>query len=247
MKVDILAGGSGGNVIAVRSSQTTVLVDVGIAKTKVEQRLLDVGIRPDAIRAILVTHAHIDHTKGIPFANKYNIPVYAGEGEWRDIKGLDDSLKRPIKAGSDINIDDWYIETFKTHHDAMDPVGYVISDYEGFKCSICLDTGHVDDDMIAAMQYSNIYVIESNHDPNMVEVSDYPPATKARILSHIGHLSNQQTAEALTKLINGIGEQIYLTHLSHKNNMPALAEMTAKRALARKGLKAGTHYQIEVI
>jgi phosphoribosyl 1,2-cyclic phosphodiesterase len=247
MKVDILASGSGGNCIAVRSSNSTILVDVGIAKTKIEKRLLEVGIRPDTIAAVFITHAHSDHVKGLPLANKYKIPVYAAEGEWKSITGVDEDLQRPIKAGSDINLDDWYIETFKTHHDAFDPLGYVIHDYEGQKCSICLDTGHIDDEMIAAMEYSNIYIIEANHEPNMVEVSDYPPATKARILSHIGHLSNEQTAEALSRLINGIGEQIYLTHLSHKNNMPVLAEMTVKRALTKKALRAGTHYKIEVV
>jgi phosphoribosyl 1,2-cyclic phosphodiesterase len=247
MKVDILASGSGGNCIALRSSETTILVDVGIAKTKIEKRLLEVGIRPDSIKAILITHAHSDHIKGLPLANKFKIPVYAAEGEWKSINGVDEDLKRPIKAGSDINIDDWFIESFKTHHDAMDPLGYVIHDYEGQKCSVCLDTGHVDDNMIGAMQFSNIYIIESNHEPNMVEVSDYPVSVKARIISHIGHLSNEQTAEALYKLVNGIGEQIYLTHLSSKNNMPVLAEMTVKRALTKKALKAGTHYQVKVV
>ncbi|MBT2735168.1 MBL fold metallo-hydrolase [Bacillus sp. ISL-7] len=247
MKIDILASGSQGNCIALQSSESTILVDIGIAKTKVEKRLLDVGIRPDSIRAMLITHAHSDHVKGLPLANKYKIPVYAAEGEWKSIKGLDVDLQRPIKAGSDINIDDWYIESFKTHHDAYSPLGYVISDYEGQKCSVCLDTGHVDPEMLSAMEFSNIYIIEANHEPSMVEVSDYPNSVKARIISHIGHLSNEQTAETLSKLIMGLGEQIYLTHLSSKNNMPALAEMTVKRALARKSFKAGTHYFLEVV
>jgi phosphoribosyl 1,2-cyclic phosphodiesterase len=247
MKVDILASGSGGNCIALRSSETTILVDVGIAKTKIEKRLLEVGIRPDSIQAILITHAHCDHVKGLTLANKYKIPVYAAEDEWKSIHSVDEDLKRPIAPGSDVNIDDWFIESFKTHHDAMSPLGYTIHDYEGQKCSVCLDTGHVDEDMLSTMEFSNIYIIESNHEPNMVEVSDYPPATKARILSHIGHLSNEQTAEALSRLVLGVGEQIYLTHLSHKNNMPALAEMTVKRALAKKGFKAGRDYSLEVI
>jgi phosphoribosyl 1,2-cyclic phosphodiesterase len=247
MKADILASGSSGNCIALRSSQSTILVDVGIAKTKIEKRLLEVGIRPDSIQAIFITHAHSDHIKGITLANKYKIPVYAGEGEWRSIKGVDNDLQRFIKAYSDVTLKEFYIQAFKTHHDAMDPHGYVISDFDGNKCSVCLDTGHVDQDMLAAMEYSNIYIIESNHEPNMVEVSDYPNSVKARIISHIGHLSNEQTAETLSRLVNGVGEQIYLTHLSSHNNLPALAEMTAKRALLKKGFKANLDYKIEVI
>jgi phosphoribosyl 1,2-cyclic phosphodiesterase len=112
MKVDILASGSGGNCIALRSGETTILVDAGVAKTKIEKRLLEVGIRPDSIRAIFITHAHSDHVKGLPLANKYKIPVYAAEGEWKDIQGVDDDLLRAFKAGADINLDDYFIESF---------------------------------------------------------------------------------------------------------------------------------------
>jgi phosphoribosyl 1,2-cyclic phosphodiesterase len=246
MKVDILASGSSGNCIAIRSGQSTILVDVGIAKTKIEKRLLDVGIRPDSIAAILITHAHSDHVKGLPLANKYKIPVYAAVDEWKSVKSVDEDLQMIFKSGTDIEFDGYLIETFKTHHDAHDPVGYAITTWEG-TCSICLDTGHVDSEMLSKMKNSNIYIIEANHDPNMVEYSDYPNSVKARIVSNIGHLSNEQTAEALFKLVKGVGEQIYLIHLSSHNNMPALAEMTVKRALLRKGLKAGKDYEIEVI
>lgn len=246
MKVNILASGSSGNCIAIRSHDSTILVDAGVARTKIEKRLLDVGIRPDSIKAIFVTHAHSDHIKGLPLANKYKIPVYAGQDEWKSINSVDEELRKSVKARQNIIIDNWTIENFTTHHDAFDPKGYsILSNNE--KASICLDTGHVDSIMLEAMKNSNIYIIEANHEPNMVEVSSYPNSVKARILSHIGHLSNEQTAEALSKLVKGKGEQIYLTHLSSKNNLPALAEMTVKRALAQKGLKAGTHYNIEVI
>lgn len=247
MKVDILASGSGGNCIALRSGETTILVDAGVAKTKIEKRLLEVGIRPDSIRAIFITHAHSDHVKGLPLANKYKIPVYAAEGEWKDIQGVDDDLQRSFKAGADINLDDYFIETFKTHHDAMDPVGYAVHGHDGEKCSICLDTGHVDHEMLTAMEFSNIYIIEANHEPAMLEYSDYPVSVKARILSNVGHLSNEQTAEALSKLLQGVGEQIYLTHLSSKNNLPELAKMTVQRMLAKKGYKLNQNFSLEVV
>lgn len=247
MKIDILASGSGGNCIALRSGETTVLVDAGIAKTKIEKKLLEVGIRPDSIKAIFITHAHADHIKGVILANKYNIPVFAAEGEWKKIVGVSQDLKRPFKSGTDINIESYFIESFKTHHDAMDPVGYVVHDANGFKCSICLDTGHVDQDMLSAMEFSNTYIIEANHEPAMLEYSDYPNSVKARILSNIGHLSNEQTAEALSKLIHGVGEQIFLTHLSSKNNLPELAKMTIQRVLAKRGLKLNRNYKLEVI
>ncbi|MDF1997624.1 MBL fold metallo-hydrolase [Peribacillus frigoritolerans] len=244
MKVDILASGSGGNVIAVRSSGNTILVDVGIAKTKIEKRLLEVGIRPDSIDAILITHAHSDHVKGLPLANKYQIPIFATEGEWKSIKGVNEELQHIIVGN--MLVSDFDVTPFKVYHDAFEPVGYSIVDNVGDKVSICLDTGKADSEMIETMKYSNFYIIESNHEPAMLEHSNYPNSVKARILSDIGHLSNKQTAEALSKLVKGIGEKIYLTHLSSSNNMPELAKLTTIRALNKKELKAGTHYKIEV-
>lgn len=251
MKVDILASGSGGNCIALRTNETTILIDAGIAKTKIEKRLLEVGIRPDEIEAIFITHAHSDHTKGLPLANKYHIPVYASEGEWKSIQGVDQELVGVLKKESVLfdyeGYGDWIeIIPFQTHHDAFDPYGYVVQT-ENMKVSICLDTGLVDSNMLEAMQGSNVYIIEANHEPSMVEASNYPNSVKTRILSHIGHLSNEQTAEALAELVTGKGEQIYLTHLSKKNNMPALAELTVMRALSKKGLKANIDYKIEVV
>lgn len=247
MKINILASGSSGNCIALTSNSQTILIDAGIAKTKIEKRLLDVGIRPDTIVAIFITHAHRDHTKGLPLANKFKIPVYASEGEWKLIDLVDEELRNIIEPWGTVNFEDkFYIESFATHHDSYESLGYAIQDYERIKCSICLDTGHVDDAMIDVMAFSQYYIIESNHEPRMVEVSQYPNSVKARIVSDIGHLSNEQTAAALTKLVNGVGEHIYLTHLSSSNNLPGLAEMTTKRALLKKGFREGKHYYLEV-
>lgn len=247
MRVDILASGSSGNCIAIRSHETTILIDVGIAKTKIEKRLLEVGIRPNHIAAIFITHAHGDHIKGLPLANKYNIPVYAAVEEWKSINGVEEDLQGIKLPGKLMNINDFLVGAFRTHHDAYEPMGYTVQTKEGKKVSICLDTGHVDSEILAAMRDSNTYIIEANHEPKMVEVSDYPSSVKGRILSDMGHLSNQQTADALSKLVQGKGEKIYLTHLSSKNNMPALAEMTVIRALMKKGLKKDKDYEIEVV
>jgi phosphoribosyl 1,2-cyclic phosphodiesterase len=251
MEVHILASGSSGNCIAVRSGSTTILIDAGIPKTKIERRLLDAGIRPDKIDAIFITHAHKDHVKGLPLANKYRIPVYAGPGEWRDIRGVDEELRNVMKTidtvlfvgpecGQEVTVD-----VFSTHHDAYDPLGYVIEGDQ--RVSICLDTGHVDDEMLAAMEGSDIYIIEANHDPDLVAVSDYPESVKTRILSDRGHLSNQQAAEALAKLVQGRGERIYLTHLSESNNMPQLALTTVETAMRERGFLNGFDYFCEVV
>lgn len=252
MKIDILASGSSGNCIAIRSGDTCILIDAGIAKTKIEKKLLEVGIRADEIKAIFVTHAHNDHVKGLPLANKYQIPVHASEGEWKSINNVDESLQYIVAAGYHLAIKnglDWLdITPFNLHHDAYSPLGYSILSSDEKKASVCLDTGKVDSEMLDAMEDSDIYIIEANHDPAMVEASDYPLSTQARILSDVGHLSNEQTANALAKLVRGKGEQIYLTHLSNNNNLPTLAELTVRATLGlKKGFKAGIDYKIEVI
>lgn len=247
MKIDILASGSSGNCIALTENNSTILIDAGIAKTKIEKRLLEVGIAPTNLEAIFVTHAHGDHIKGLPLANKYKIPVYAGEHEWKNITSVEDELIREIGVGGLFGHSEFIVAPFNVHHDANDPKGYVVRTKDNFKVSICLDTGKVDKDMLQYMKGSNVYIIESNHEPRMVEASTYPNSVKARILSRVGHLSNEQTAAALAELIKGAGERIYLMHLSDKNNLPALAEMTVKRELLKKGYHAGKHYELEVI
>lgn len=251
MKVDILASGSKGNCIALTSSDQTILIDAGIAKTKIEKRLLDVGIRPDHITGIFITHAHGDHIKGLPMANKYRIPVWASEGEWKGISGVDEELQRTVETRygkyETIKLGETWIYPFRTHHDAYEPVGYAIEDDSRERACVLFDTGKYDQDMLNVMEGSIYVLIEANHEPDMVEASDYPTSVQSRILSDLGHLSNQQTAAALQKLIRGRGERIYLTHLSSKNNMPTLAEMTVKAALKQRGFIAGTHYHLEVV
>lgn len=249
MQVNVLAGGSNGNCIAITSYDKAILVDAGIAKTKIERAIMGVSIRPDQVDAIFITHSHIDHIKGIPFANKYQIPVYAATHEWKSIKGVNKELQKMSKSQYENVVgDSFFVKGFNTHHDSRDPLGYVVeNDDRTFKVSVCLDTGIVDKEMLEAMRGSDVYVIEANHDPKMVEASDYPNSVKVRILSHVGHLSNQQTADALFQLVEGKGETIYLTHLSNKNNMPGLAKMTVMKKLSEKGFIAGKHYNLEVV
>lgn len=249
MDVTIHATGSDGNCVTISNGSMTIMVDCGLPKTKIEKILLAAGIDPTKIHSIWITHEHKDHCHGIGFADKYKIPVYASEGTLKALERLDSG--KVIKAGKPICFDAFsipnhmFVTAFNVSHDAMEPLGLAIQGTAG-KVSVMMDTGCVTDEMLHAMANSNIYVFECNHDEDMLVNGDYNNALKHRVLSDIGHLSNDAAAEALSKLIKGNGERIMLTHMSSNNNMPAIAEGTVKRALRAKGLKAGEHYELEV-
>ncbi|MBO2943622.1 MBL fold metallo-hydrolase [Paenibacillus sp. F411] len=251
MKIDILSSGSSGNCVAITTAGKTILIDAGVARTKIEKRLLESGIRPDRVAAIFITHAHNDHIKGVPLANKFRIPVWATEGEWQRISGVDEELRKVAETRwskyETIELGGVRVYPFETHHDAREPVGYAIEDDVGNRCCVVFDTGKWTEEMIEYMEGSHYVLIEANHEPDMVELCSRPDSVKARILSDIGHLSNEQTAAVLKRLIQGRGERIYLTHLSGENNTPQLAEMTVKMALRQRGFEAGKHYHLEVV
>jgi phosphoribosyl 1,2-cyclic phosphodiesterase len=253
MRINILASGSDGNCIHIKSGDTGILIDAGKWKRDLEKRLNERGISAATdIQAIFVTHAHGDHIRGLNLANKYKLPVYATEGEWKGVSGVDDELKNTLETVHGkyerVVVGDLSIYPFKVHHDAYEPVGYAIEgDGPGERCCVVFDTGHIDADMLEMMEGS-IYIIEANHDIQMLRSGSYSDYLKARIENeHTGHLSNDQTAEALSKLIKGKGERIYLTHLSSKNNIPAISSNAVKLALMRKGYREGTHYTLEVV
>jgi phosphoribosyl 1,2-cyclic phosphodiesterase len=247
--VKIHATGSDGNCVTISNGSITIMVDVGLPKTKVEKILLAAGIDPTKIHSIYVTHEHQDHCRGLGFADKYKIPVYASEGTLKALNRLDSG--KVIKPGKPICFDAFsipnhmFITAFNVSHDAMEPLGFAIQGKD-CKVSVMMDTGCVTDEMLQAMANSNIYVFECNHDEDMVVNGDYPDVTKSRVLADTGHLSNEAAAAALSKLIKGNGERIMLTHMSSNNNMPAIAEGTVKRALRKQGLQVGKHYELEV-
>lgn len=252
MKVTILATGSDGNCIHIQSGSTGILVDAGKWKRDLEKRLLARGINASQdIQAIFITHSHNDHIRGLTLANKYHIPVYATYGEWQKIGGVNDELRIVLETTfgkyDSVGLGGLHIYPFKVHHDALEPVGYAIEDDFGNRACVVFDTGQIDDDMLEMME-GNIYIVEANYDQQMLQDGPYEEYLKERIISpDRGHLSNDQTAEALQKLIKGCGERIYLTHLSSTNNNQEKASLAVRMALFEKGLLNRKHYFMEVV
>lgn len=249
--VKVLSTGSEkGSCVYIGTEGSSILVDAGPAKSKIEKLMLESNFDPTKVDALFVSHEHKDHVGGIGFADKFHIPVYGGEGTLKAIDRLDSG--KIIKAGKSIILDAlrpsfMQITAFEISHDAMEPLGYTIQTADK-KVTVLMDTGCVTDSMLQAMVFSDVYIFEANHDLGMLERSDkYHDGLKQRIRSDLGHLSNDAAAAALAKLIRGQGEQIYLTHLSSNNNRPELAEKAVKLALFDRGFVKGKHYKLEVL
>ena len=241
MKLCSIASGSSGNCIYVGSNRTNLLVDAGVSAKRIEFGLNGIDIQPDSLEGILITHEHSDHISGLGIlARKYNIPIYATHetlGAIRRIKAIgviDEALFHPVKPKEAFLINDILVEPFATSHDASNPVCYTMSS-DGHKVGIATDLGMYDEDIVACLQESDLLMIEANHDVNMLMVGHYPYYLKQRILGNRGHLSNDTSADLISKLLSPRLRYIQLAHLSKENNYEELAYETVCCELTSRG------------
>ncbi len=241
MKLCSIASGSSGNCIYVGSDHTNLLVDAGVSAKRIENGLNGLDILPDTIQGILITHEHSDHIQGLGIlARKYHMPIYATRdtiGSIRQIRSLGDipeELFKIIYPNKTFMINDIEIEPFSTSHDAADPVCYTMKS-EGHKVGIATDLGKYDDYIVSKLEYSDLLFIEANHDVNMLMVGKYPYYLKQRILGDRGHLSNETSADLISRLIHPELQGILLAHLSKENNYEELAYETVCCELLSRG------------
>lgn len=234
MKMMSIASGSSGNCTFVGSDKTSLLVDVGISKKRIQEGLRSIAIDFTDINGILITHEHIDHIRAIGVISRaYGIPIYSTEDTCREIsrcKSLgefDIGLLNPIEPDKEFIIGDMTIIPHSIWHDAVDPVCYSLFN-EGKKISVATDIGNYDDYLINSLKDSDALLIESNHDIRMLQVGPYPYELKRRVLSDRGHLSNEASGRLIKSLLNNHLKAIFLGHLSLENNYPELAYETVK-------------------
>lgn len=234
MRFASIASGSSGNCIYIGSDTANILIDDGISAKRTGEGLASLGIRPDELDAVFVTHEHTDHTQGLGvLARKYGIPIYATQGTIAGIKAttslgrIDDSLFNVIKADQKISVKDLYINPMRISHDASEPVAYRVL-CENRKISVITDLGTFDEYTIDCLRNSDIIMAEANHDVRMLETGPYPYYLKRRILSDRGHLSNDNSGKMIASLLHDNLKAIFLGHLSKENNMPELAYETVR-------------------
>ena len=234
LQVSILASGSKGNSVYVELDGVRLLVDAGISAARITKGLRARGIEPQSIDAVLVTHEHIDHVRGLKtLAKQYHLPILATCGTLAGIDGgaaFEDDMRSISDAFMIGNVT---VQPFATSHDAAEPCGFRI---EGSHCcTVATDLGVVTDTVQDAMEGADVLVLEANHDADLLRQGSYPWPLKRRILSNRGHLANGDAAWALTRMKKH-PRKVYLAHLSEENNRPALARDTVHDILASCGM-----------
>ena len=245
----MLGSGSGGNSMAVRSGDTLLLVDLGFSFKEQKSRLAECGVDISEVSAVLFTHDHSDHCRGVgTFHTRLpGVPLVAN-GDTADAiarqTGVNDGWTL-FENGEPFDVGGISVTPFPISHDAADPVGYLF-EADGASLFVGTDMGTVTANVRSAFSRATCAVLESNHDVWMLQNGSYPYALKWRILSDIGHLSNDTCAHALPGLVEQGSTRFVLAHLSKENNIPALAYQTSLAELTMHGMRQNVDFQLSV-
>jgi phosphoribosyl 1,2-cyclic phosphodiesterase len=239
MKLWILGSGSSGNSVLVETERSRILVDAGFSPRVLKQRLAHAGVAPESIEAVVVTHEHTDHIKGVAgAARKWGWTIVSTAGtrmmcpDWSQLRTIMTPRKSSVVVG------DFHLETVPVSHDANEPIAVIVTSIgEGARAGIVYDLGHVSESVSRALDKLDVLVIEANHDEGMLRTGPYPPSLQARIRGKFGHLSNSESARLAGQSIHRGLNNIVLAHLSEKNNTPRTALDTVGEALRRARFK----------
>ena len=239
MEVCSLFSGSSGNCTYISDGDIKLLVDAGMSGSRIIQALEEIGEKPSDLDAILVTHEHLDHIKGVGvLSRKLDIPVYATSGTWEAMskKIGDVALKNTmeIEAGKDFYIGNMDITPYAIPHDAASPVAYNFMS-KGKKIGVCTDLGFMPKQVVERIKDCDVLLLEANHDLDMLNSGSYPYELKRRISGSKGHLSNDTCGKALALIADKV-RYVMLGHLSKENNTEELALLTITDILKNQGI-----------
>ncbi len=229
-----LGSGSGGNATLVEFGSTRILVDAGLSNRDMENRLESVGINPDSIDTVLLTHEHYDHSRGLErFTKKYEKPVAATGGTLLALNMPEHHIHRSVvlTMGQEHRIEKVSVTPFPVPHDAVEPAGFLLEGC-GVRVGIAVDLGKPTAEVVRRLRGCQILMIEANHDLQLLRNSPYPAALKKRVGGSRGHLSNDDAGALLAAVADGDLRAVVLAHLSRKNNTADLAMKTVHAELA---------------
>jgi phosphoribosyl 1,2-cyclic phosphodiesterase len=235
-----LYSGSSGNAIFLSDGNTKILIDTGLSGKRIFEALVSIGERPSELSAILVSHEHSDHIRGVGVVSrKVDVPIYANQNTW---EAMEHSIgpvslrnKMYFDTGSGFEIGNIAIKAFPIPHDAAEPVGFNFF-IGNSKVTTATDIGHMNRELLCHIEGSDLLLIESNHDVEMLKVGPYPWPLKKRILGELGHLSNEMAGKVVAYLAEKGTRNFLLGHLSRENNFPELAYETVRNILREKNI-----------
>ncbi len=241
MRVSVLGSGSRGNAILVDADGDRILVDAGFSARDLARRMALVGVDPDLLQGIVITHEHSDHTRGMGvFARRHGTPLYLTEGTrvaCADLLRGSETVV-PYRAGIPFSLGPFTIEPFLTVHDAREPVGVAVSHSgSGARLGVATDLGRPTAGIRHALARCDVLVLEANHDEVLLQAAPYPWSVKSRISSSHGHLSNRAAAQFAAELFHDGLLAVVLAHLSAESNRPEMARRVVARALKKAGFK----------
>lgn len=229
----LLGSGSSGNAILVKSSRAKILIDSGLSFKQLRLRAAQVGETLDDLAGVFVTHEHSDHVLGLgTLARKLDVPVYVTLETYANLPPKVGPLPKLVhfEAGDTLDVGGLEVASFSVSHDAADPVSYVVH-AQGAKLGLAADLGHTSGLVKVRLADSNALVLESNHCPDLLRKSKYPPSVRQRIQGRSGHLSNGAMCSLLASLMHPGLRRVVLVHLSAENNHEDLALAMARQAL----------------
>ncbi|WP_163651693.1 MBL fold metallo-hydrolase [Listeria sp. PSOL-1] len=248
IQFSILASGSSGNATLVETGNQKILIDCGLSGKKMEGLFAQIGRNLSDLDAILITHEHSDHIKGLGvLARKYQLPIYANHKTWQAMDNIIGEISTEQKFDFEIEtvkaFGNLQVESFGVSHDAVEPMFYIF--HNGHKKFVMItDTGYVSERMKGQIKNADAYLFESNYNIEMLRTGRYPWNVKRRILGDEGHLSNEDAGFAMSEVIGDKTKRIYLGHLSKDNNMKDLARMSVTQTLAGEGIIVGEQVEL---
>ena len=233
LRFALLASGSKGNASLISDGETCILQDAGVSRKRLDERLRQLGVSPASISAVLVTHEHTDHIRGLPlFARDFDVPIYATPATARTI-GLHDTVRVvTFNAGDTLTFGHIRVQSYSVSHDAVDPVNYTYASEAGAKLGFATDLGHPCKLTLARLAGSHALIVESNYCPHMLRRGPYPPFLQQRIRGRHGHLSNDDAMALLETLRHDKLRLAVLVHVSEHNNDPDLIREKVSRIFA---------------
>lgn len=237
MKVASLGSGSRGNGVVLVAGDRALLVDCGFGPRATAQRLQRLGIAPESIVGLVLTHEHQDHAQGAAQAqHKWRWPVFGTPGTLGALRGIPAKWLRPLPAGGHVDIEGFGVDSVAIPHDAADPIAVAVTLPEtGARVVVAHDLGAVPPGFHALCERADLLCVEANHDVAMLRDGPYPPMLQQRIRGGRGHLSNAATAALAAALAHRALQRVLLLHLSETNNTPQLAEDAVRSAVRRAG------------